>query len=60
MIVELTDKQRKEVAPLIEKATNENESGSPGIVIAQVFKGKMIVGFLPHEKAKLLEKSAFE
>ncbi|MES9841193.1 MAG: hypothetical protein ABW134_11625 [Candidatus Thiodiazotropha endolucinida] len=58
MIVELTEEQMAEVAPLLAKASKDSEAGKPGIVIAQVFSDAIQVGFLPHEKAKLFEKTA--
>jgi len=58
MIVELTDEQKTQVAPLLEKAMEDYKLGLPGIVIAQVRVDNMIVGFLPHEKAKLFEKES--
>lgn len=58
LLIDLTEAQQKEVAPLLERAAEDKEQGRPGIVIAHVFKGAMRVGFLPHEKAKLFERTA--
>lgn len=58
VIVELTDEQKSQVAPLLQQAAQDYRAGKPGIVIAQVLENVMRVGFLPHEKAKLFEKTA--
>lgn len=58
MIVKLTEEQKKDVEPLLKKAKEDYETGRPGMVVAQILENVMRVGFLPHEKAKLFEKTA--
>lgn len=60
MTIELTDAQKEQLEPLLAKAAEEYQNGRPGIVIAQILKGVMLVGFLPHEKAKLFEKTGVD
>lgn len=65
LIIELTPMQRLQLTPLFELARIENQAGSPGMLVAQPIRDDstgecyMRVGFLPHEKAKLLTHQAY-
>jgi hypothetical protein len=52
--IELTATQREELKPFLEAARAARQFGRPGMVIAQVFDGKMKVGFIRHAQALAL------
>lgn len=62
--IPLTQEQEQLLEPLFARCRQEHEAGSPGMLVAQPVRDEngecyMRVGFLPHEKAKLLTQQAY-
>lgn len=57
VIVDLTDEQQQQMGHLLAYAGDLAEAGTPGMVLAQVFRGQMRVGVMPPDKAVALQEA---
>lgn len=57
IIVELTEDQQDAIAPLLVKVSDAEDAGAPGMLLAQVFRGEMVVHFVPNDKARAIQQA---
>jgi len=55
--VELTEEQQEQIKPLMNKIATLAENGTPGMVVAQIYKDHMAVGYFNHEQGKAIQKT---
>lgn len=60
----LLSEQQKMIESVVDAAIEADESGKPGMIIAQIYQGTAYVGFVENEKAieviKLLDPRGYE
>ena len=57
VLVDLTPEQELMVSLVLQAASEASAAGKKGVVLAQVFDGRMRVGFVPHEPAKIIQEA---
>ena len=53
--IDLTPEQQADIWPIIERAKKASRNARPGMILAQVYSTRMIVGFIGNKRAKAVQ-----